>query len=358
MKKLLTIPVLALLTILFSGCPNPNNPKYLEGVFPTSPINFSEINSEYDDYNSALPIINHSQYIYFSSSRNSSGESFDIVGDNLNITWDMETGYLSINNYEPNYYIDFTETLFNMINTTADEFGPYSLNYWVPNSHDDYYKYDLVTYSSNFEADYYKSKFAYFKSDGNGNGTYHGPYDISLVDSAIDLQYISFFSEEINDISYWEMDPLLFEQMIFNINDNGNTGIYNITLPEDTDFIEMLKGDTPIHPEIISQVNSVSEDKCPFVNTRLMVFSSNREGGMGGYDLYYSWYENGIWSDPINFGDGINTEHDEFRPVTVEVNDFTTDLMIFSSNRPGGKGGFDLYYVGLPFKVRTVGSIK
>jgi hypothetical protein len=27
---------------------------------------------------------------------------------------------------------------------------------------------------------------------------------------------------------------------------------------------------------------------------------------------------------------------------------FINDLMIFSSNRPGGKGGFDLYYAGIP----------
>ena len=28
--------------------------------------------------------------------------------------------------------------------------------------------------------------------------------------------------------------------------------------------------------------------------------------------------------------------------------EFNNDFMIFSSNRPGGLGGFDLYYVGIP----------
>ena len=54
-----------------------------------------------------------------------------------------------------------------------------------------------------------------------------------------------------------------------------------------------------------------------------------------------------IWSDPINFGEKINTEYDEFRPIVRPQWDFSNDLMLFSSNRPGGKGGFDLYYVGI-----------
>ena len=79
-----------------------------------------------------------------------------------------------------------------------------------------------------------------------------------------------------------------------------------------------------------------------------MVFTSNRPGGMGGYDLFYSFYENGTWSTPVNFGDKINTPYDEYRPIVKSYGyEFTNDFMIFSSNRPGGQGGFDLYYVGI-----------
>ena len=86
----------------------------------------------------------------------------------------------------------------------------------------------------------------------------------------------------------------------------------------------------------------------------VMVFTSDRPEGYGGYDLYYSLLENGTWSDPVNFGSRINTLHNEFRPVLkyFYYEDFTNDFMLFSSDRPGGKGGFDLYYVGIPrFKV-------
>ena len=74
-----------------------------------------------------------------------------------------------------------------------------------------------------------------------------------------------------------------------------------------------------------------------------MVFTSNRPGGLGGYDLYYSVFRNGKWSSPVNLGPRINTASDEYRPIIGYDPDFTNQFMMFSSNRPGGKGGFDLY---------------
>ncbi len=51
---------------------------------------------------------------------------------------------------------------------------------------------------------------------------------------------------------------------------------------------------------------------------------------------------------PINLGSNVNTEFDEFRPILInEGVDNEKNMMIFSSNRDGGYGGFDLYYVGV-----------
>jgi len=80
-----------------------------------------------------------------------------------------------------------------------------------------------------------------------------------------------------------------------------------------------------------------------------MVFSSNRPGGLGGYDLYYSTLKGGKWSSPVNMGPRINTSSDEYRPVIGTSPDFTNMYLMFSSNRPGGKGGFDLYFTGVDF---------
>jgi hypothetical protein len=42
---------------------------------------------------------------------------------------------------------------------------------------------------------------------------------------------------------------------------------------------------------------------------------------------------------------------DEYRPILInEEVSFTKTMMVFSSNRDGGKGGFDLYFVGVVIK--------
>jgi hypothetical protein len=78
-----------------------------------------------------------------------------------------------------------------------------------------------------------------------------------------------------------------------------------------------------------------------------MLLVSNRDGGKGGFDIWKSTYGNGTWSAPVNLGDSVNTTSDEYRPVLFDINDFENRMMVFSSNRPGGKGGFDIYYKGV-----------
>lgn len=62
--------------------------------------------------------------------------------------------------------------------------------------------------------------------------------------------------------------------------------------------------------------------------------------GEGG-NLYRSYFENNEWSKPEKLGSNINTEFDESH-ATISP-DGTT--LFFTSNRPGGYGGFDIYYV-------------
>jgi hypothetical protein len=94
-------------------------------------------------------------------------------------------------------------------------------------------------------------------------------------------------------------------------------------------------------------LSSDSDDKCPYIKRNIIVFTSNRPGGSGGFDLWYSQKDSTGWSVPVNFGEKVNTEYDEYRPVLVPMPEFKHDMLMFSSNRPAGKGGFDLYWVGV-----------
>ncbi len=71
-----------------------------------------------------------------------------------------------------------------------------------------------------------------------------------------------------------------------------------------------------------------------------LYFSSDRPGGRGGMDIYYcNKKENGQWGRAINLGKSINTPNDEDSPF-VNSDDST---LFFSSNGHLGMGGQDLF---------------
>ena len=73
---------------------------------------------------------------------------------------------------------------------------------------------------------------------------------------------------------------------------------------------------------------------------KTMILSLNSYVSYGNEDLYVSHLENGKWSEPKNLGRTINSYYQEMTPYLT----FDKTGMIFASNKPGGKGGFDLYY--------------
>ena len=84
-------------------------------------------------------------------------------------------------------------------------------------------------------------------------------------------------------------------------------------------------------------VNSAFWDSQPFMYDGTLYFVSNRPGGVGGRDIYYSVIkEDGSFSKALNFKE-VNTKHEEVSPV---VNDA---IFYFSSNRDNSFGGYDIY---------------
>lgn len=80
-------------------------------------------------------------------------------------------------------------------------------------------------------------------------------------------------------------------------------------------------------------------DGCPFVLGDWMVFCSAREGNYRQVDLYTARWRDGAWTEWENWGRRINVEYD-----IGEVH-VTTDgrYLYFSSDREGGLGGMDLW---------------
>lgn len=70
----------------------------------------------------------------------------------------------------------------------------------------------------------------------------------------------------------------------------------------------------------------------------LLFFSSDRPGGYGGKDIYYSVYSGGKWSRPKNAGRNVNTAGDERYPFL-----HSDGTLYFSSTGLPGSGGMDIY---------------
>ena len=79
----------------------------------------------------------------------------------------------------------------------------------------------------------------------------------------------------------------------------------------------------------LPQVNSVANEAFPYVFKNLLFFASNREGGMGNYDVYYSKMEAGELSTPILLPSPINSGSDDFSFSLLD----SLQLGFFSSNR-------------------------
>jgi hypothetical protein len=350
-KQISGFILLAGFIILFSGCPF-RGYRYDMGQYPIDPVNFEALNSEFDDYNSTAPFIESERYLYFSSNRNSYGANYDIVGSDTRIFWDKNDGTLDVDN-TPSSWKDhsYTDSLFKRMNTGSNEFGPYSVSYYSYTQYSSKYN-DIIVFANDISGNL-DLKFVAFSGEGENpvasQGTYEGPTPISFLNSSSNDAYLTFSGP--NHVWYgydYVIDNIT--QVLFCSDRDGDFDIYQSVVPpqDSSNILNYLRGSQgePIIP--VDILNSSSRDKCPYAEGNLLVFASDRPGGYGGFDLYYSRRNGDTWTEPINYGERINTEYDEYRPITMANYEFTNDLMIFSSNRPGGKGGFDLYYVGIP----------
>jgi hypothetical protein len=96
-------------------------------------------------------------------------------------------------------------------------------------------------------------------------------------------------------------------------------------------------------PEPMPIINSKSWESSASITEdgTLLVFSSDRPGGFGGTDLYYSRKKlDGDWTVPENIGGYINTKFDEDGPfIHPEGN-----KLYFSSKGHNTMGGYDIFY--------------
>jgi len=121
---------------------------------------------------------------------------------------------------------------------------------------------------------------------------------------------------------------------LFIYRDEGNGDIY---------FSERQSDGSWGEPEALPGIINSSYREASVTITKdenTLYFSSERPGGLGGSDIYVCTKDsNGEWSRVKNLGPSINTLLDEDGPFI----DYDSKTLYFSSAGRGGMGGFDIY---------------
>ncbi len=109
----------------------------------------------------------------------------------------------------------------------------------------------------------------------------------------------------------------------------GNSDVY---------VVSVNKGHYGAPKNLGPTVNTKYKEYTPYVDGNILYFSSNRPGGLGGFDIYMTKLDGSI-AKPINLGKPMNSKADDISFII----DNEKQKGYFSSNRWGGKGDDDIY---------------
>jgi tetratricopeptide (TPR) repeat protein len=120
--------------------------------------------------------------------------------------------------------------------------------------------------------------------------------------------------------------------LLLSKNDDYNSDIYSSTFDGKT-WSKTIMLNKNINTKYWESQGSISEDG------NKLIFSSDRPGGFGGLDLYMSVRNSGDWGPAANLGPEINTPFNEDRPFLINGG----KTLFFSSQGHENIGGYDIF---------------
>jgi hypothetical protein len=128
------------------------------------------------------------------------------------------------------------------------------------------------------------------------------------------------------------------KRLYFTSNRDGGKGGLDIYLSE-----RDASGDWGPAINLRSTINTVYNEDTPFItlNDSLLYFSSEGHNGMGGFDIYRSTGNRTTWDTPQNLGSPINTTDDDrfFQPFNNDLNGFYSMVTDYKEK--------DIFYIRL-----------
>ncbi len=144
------------------------------------------------------------------------------------------------------------------------------------------------------------------------------------------------FSTSFSDIDLFLTSDGL--SMVFCSNRSHQKG--EVAKPDHDFWISKREGKKWAEPQLFAkEALSEFEDYFPIVTNSGNLYFNSQRGGSGTNDIYCSTYIDGKYSEAEKLAEPINTQYREFDAfVSPDEN-----MILFSSDRPGGFGGSDIY---------------
>lgn len=123
-------------------------------------------------------------------------------------------------------------------------------------------------------------------------------------------------------------------------NDEQQLFIYKLNGLYISDLVNDVWNEPKRLPESINEPSTVEAHAFLSNDGKTLYFSSNRPGGFGGMDIYKSVKGiDGTWQKPVNLGEKINTKEDEDSPFLSK----DEKTFYFASKGLLGYGGYDIF---------------
>ncbi|OQX99079.1 MAG: hypothetical protein B6I24_03500 [Bacteroidetes bacterium 4572_128] len=148
-----------------------------------------------------------------------------------------------------------------------------------------------------------------------------------------------YFNEIVKNQETNFLEKISNESKITGISANGNELLICKNNDIYISFLENGKWTKEKKLKINSKYNEIHASFSP--DGKYLFFVSDRKGGFGGFDIYFSKRKRkNKWSKPKNLGKIINTAFDENSPFFYEK----TNTLFFSSKGHKTMGNYDIFY--------------
>ncbi len=196
---------------------------------------------------------------------------------------------------------------------------------------------DISSYSMVQNKILFNNVFSYLNTDNNegtpsisedGSLMVYTSCEMNFKKNSCDIFYVEKkenswsspvkFSNTINS-KYWDSQPFLYKDKLFFVSNRpGGKGARDIYFSQKNDKYGWSKA------ENLSYVNTLHEEVSPFVENDIIYFSSNRSNSYGGYDIFLLDNISSKNKSVINLGSSINSHQDETSIFLTDKNIFLT----------------------------------